>query len=234
MTALLPLMGAGLLLGAAGSLHCVGMCGPLVLAVPSRGMGGWALYHLARATSYALMGAMLALLGAGVALAGWQQGLSIALGLGLLVMVLLGGHTPRVPVLQRLNEIVARAMQRLLRGAGGPASMAGLGFANGLLPCGLSFAALVGASATAEPVAGAAFMFAFGLGTAPLLLVLSGVGRLPRLRRWASGAARWAAVAVALLLVVRGLGLGIPYVSPQLTGSPVHTPAAQAARPSCH
>lgn len=234
MSTLLPLLGAGLLLGAAGSLHCVGMCGPLVLAIPARGVGAWALYHLARATSYAMLGAVLALLGAGVALAGWQQGLSVALGLGLLAAVLLGSHAPRVPGLRQLHELVARALQRLLRGGGGLLAMAGLGFANGLLPCGLSFAALVGASATAEPVAGAAFMFAFGLGTAPLLLVLTSVGRLPQVRRWASGAARWAAVAVALLLVVRGLGLGIPYVSPQLEGAPVHTPTAQATRPSCH
>ena len=243
-------------LGLASSLHCVGMCGPLALAVPMKGPGrrlGSAIYHAGRILVYVAGGWLFGLIGRGVYLAGWQQGVSVVLG----IAILAGVAIRRLPYLRvmpflrmkgflrvkgflRINGFLRvmpflrvqgpglfgrlqRAVVRLWR-APSWAAIGLLGMVNGLLPCGMVYVAIAGAVTRPRVGEAAGFMAFFGMGTLPLLLVLHYAGnrlgapnRL-RLRRLLPVVT----VVVGILLILRGLDLGIPYVSPVLAKAPGH------------
>ena len=86
---------AGFLMGLMGSLHCIGMCGPLALGVvglqtnPKKKLRTALEYNFGRAVSYTAMGAILGLIGNQVSMAGFQQYLSIGCGLFILLLFLL-------------------------------------------------------------------------------------------------------------------------------------------------
>jgi len=212
---------AALTLGLAGSLHCVGMCGPIALAL---GVGrrvntsfvvGRVLYNLGRAISYSLMGLAFGLIGLGFAAAGLQRTLSIAAGTVMLLFLLLAllGRTPGAGLLGRVSQAVKKGLGKLLKRADGPDTLFAIGIVNGFLPCGLVYLALAGAAGTGHPLQGALFMAVFGLGTLPLMLVVSLAGS--RLRTFFSQRVVYGAgLALSALLIVRGLNLGIPYISP--------------------
>lgn len=217
--------GAAFMIGLAGSLHCVGMCGPLALALPSRstdGKGkrvlGRLLYNLGRTTTYAAMGLGAGAFGHVIRLAGVQQAVSIVLGVLLLLTVVL--TTRQLPgwMVRTFYRPVQKLVGKLLQHG----SLAGLyrtGIANGLLPCGLVYAALAGASLQSGPISGALYMALFGLGTLPLMFVLSMGGltlQSPRLRPVLHRLIPAVTCVVAVLLILRGLSLGIPYISPDL------------------
>ncbi|MEM6782199.1 MAG: sulfite exporter TauE/SafE family protein [Bacteroidota bacterium] len=217
---------AGVVFGFVGSVHCVGMCGPLALALPGaavtrvRFFAGRLLYNLGRATTYAALGALLGALGAVVAFAGWQRWLAFGLGVTLVVLAL-------VPVARRtlgrfegttarwLGPLLARVGPLYQRG-GLPALFA-VGLLNGLLPCGFVYAALATAIASGSIAGGASFMAAFGLGTLPAMFALSVAGRRMS-ARWRTRLARWAPLGLAVvgvLLILRGLSLGL-FLSPDV------------------
>ncbi|MBF0095234.1 MAG: sulfite exporter TauE/SafE family protein [Alphaproteobacteria bacterium] len=198
------------LAGLLGSVsHCVGMCGPIVLAqvtarlecVPAGRMRDWhrltgaalASYHAGRITVYGVLGAAAALMaGALVQTSGlrWISG-----GLLVLAAVLfLGSAIPRaIPRLPGWLPGWATGLAGSLpRGTAGPGGY-GLGLVLGFIPCGLVYAALVAAAASADPVAGAAGMVAFGLGTVPSLLAVGVFGHLAA-HRWRAAALRAAPV----------------------------------------
>lgn len=218
-----------LLLGLAGSLHCAGMCGPLALALPSGGGGrarflaGRLAYNGGRLVTYGALGAALGLAGRSLALAGVQRGVSVAAGLLLIAGVWL---LPRVggagPVFRFVGGL-KRALAGLLRRPG-LSSLGLLGLLNGLLPCGLVYAAGAASLAAGGAEAGALYMVVFGLGTVPMMLALGLGGRaLPVTWRLRLTAAVPAVVCVVGgLLVLRGLALGIPWLSPSASGACPH------------
>ncbi len=206
----------GFSLGLAGSVHCMGMCGALQLALPVSQEGGlrsgfrvlW--YQLGRIFVYALLGVAVGVMGKGASWIGVQQFLSVVGG-GLLVggaffPMWLERSAVRLPVLRRLFPWVQRRMRMLLY-APGLASVFALGALNGLLPCGLVYAALAGAITTAEGVQGGLFMAAFGLGTTPLFLLLVGSpSALPTVwRRRLQRVQPFVLAFVGLWLIWRGL-----------------------------
>lgn len=217
---------AALILGFAGSLHCVGMCGPIAAALPSGGSGfgkkasAAGLYHFGRTGAYALLGFLFGTLGFGLAVADFQQGLSLGAGVIMLAAIWLPktalagkAETP----LYKLQAKAQRFMAKRLRDHR-PTALLGIGFFNGFLPCGMIYIALAGAVVTTHPAQGAAFMALFGLGTVPALLLtafgasaLSSKMRLSLLRL-----APYLASLIAILFIIRGLGLGIPFLSPEL------------------
>lgn len=179
-------MFAPFLIGLAGSLHCVGMCGPLLLAIPQdtttryRVKSAFLVYHLGRTLMYGLLGLFFGLLGQGVAIAGFQQFLSLSAGMILIVIAFFAWRweqlIQQMPglfafqgwVKQKIGDWVVKKQQ---------GSMFVLGAFNGLLPCGMVYAALAGAIATGDVLGGGRFMVLFGLGTVPLLFALSWLGR---------------------------------------------------------
>ncbi len=213
------------LLGAVGSLHCVGMCGPLVLALPggndisiARRIFGRLSYNLGRTVTYTGMGLVAGLMGMALHLAGIQQAVSIVFGVLLLATVFLGSRHAPGWVTRWLTVPLQKAMAGLLRREGAR-GLFEIGLLNGLLPCGLVMAAMAKASLQDGALAGAVYMALFGLGTTPLLFALSlgGLGlRSPRLRPLLGHLIPAVTCIVAMLLILRGLNLGIPYLSPDL------------------
>ncbi len=214
-----------LILGLIGSFHCVGMCGPIAVALPIQNRNWWRklaatlLYNLGRAITYALLGAIFGVLGEGIQLGGFQSWVSIAMGIIMILSVLF-------PVLFRNTRLLDQYIYGYvgkLKSQFGPlfrnASLGSLfiiGLLNGLLPCGLVYVALAGAIATGSVVSGALFMFAFGLGTAPLLVVVTLAGNVisGSLRSRVNKLIPWVIVIIGALFILRGLNLGIPYISP--------------------
>lgn len=198
-------------LGLAGSLHCVQMCGPLVLSLDaagcSRGLRGHLLYHSGRLLTYSALGALAGWLGTGVSILIAIDGVanSAAIAAGLLMIaagLLLTGAVKSERLVQiGASSTIARAGGRLLRSRARFVT----GLVLGLLPCGLIYAALLKSIATAAPLAGALSMLAFGAGTAGPLLGLGAFSAVIT-RRFRSQ--RLAAVGVTLMgvaLVWRGM-----------------------------
>lgn len=223
-----------LLLGFAGSLHCAGMCGPLVLALAKtrprtmRESTGRVVHHLGRVAAYCLLGLLFGLLGHVAAPAGFQRWLSITLGIALFAGLLIGARIPLAAPVWKWVTLLKNSMRLLLQ-RHTLASQAAMGALNGLLPCGLVYVAAVGATATGHPLTGATYMACFGLGTWPMMLGIHLAGhRLPLPSRLPLRSVTRAAVCVmATLLILRGLELDIPFLSPDLS-------AAAGENPSCH
>ena len=212
------------MLGLLGGAHCAGMCGPLVLALPIPTGGPWRftlgrlIYQLGRISTYCLLGVVAGLLGKTFVLAGFQRWASITLGVVLLIGLF---ASKKLLVIAPVVRLVARfkvAMSSLLHRRSF-ASLALLGGLNGLLPCGLVYVAAAGAISAGSVLSGAEYMAAFGLGTLPALFCISLSGRiLPgALRLKFRSAVPIGVSMLAVLLILRGLSLGIPYLSPDLS-----------------
>ena len=215
------------LLGLVGSAHCAGMCGPLALALPPTGntrllfLTGRVAYNFGRIATYALLGALFGLLGESLALAGFQRWLSLVAGsvilLGLVLSPRLIAGVPLARSVGWLKTVLGKLLQRRA-----VSSLFGIGLLNGLLPCGLVYAACAGATASGSLITGIETMILFGLGTLPMMLVFSIVGqRLHLAFRFKLQRLVPASLAVVgTMLLLRGMALGIPYLSPQLPAQP--------------
>lgn len=215
-------------IGALGSFHCIGMCGPIALALPlnrdtsSRRVVGSLLYNSGRISTYALIGAVFGLLGQGFVMAGFQQSISIVLG----VLVILGVALPAAFVHKLSpNHVIAKGiakvkvrMQKLFAVRSYP-SMFFIGSLNGLLPCGLVYLGVAGATAMGNPGEGALYMLLFGLGTWPVMVMVSffgnwiGIGIRNRIK----SAMPVLVMLMGIFFILRGLSLDIPYISPAIS-----------------
>lgn len=234
------LVSTGMALGLVGSLHCLGMCGPLVLmAHGDSKRKGWSSfwlatlpYHAGRILVYTLLAAVLGGLVDAATLPSWQGPISIFSGLLLLVMYFLG-MAPSSPLAKHLSTWAYQMFSKQ-----SPGSMFLAGAVNGLLPCGLSLSALVAALSYGSAWGAAQFMMGFGLGTAPALIALVGLGA--SLPSSIGGLARRLAphtvLLVGLLLILRGANLGIPFLSPKWKMMAVQTeqPMNQDQPSCCH
>lgn len=213
-----------LLFGLFGSFHCMGMCGPIAFMLPidrsSKIKGIWQtfLYHSGRIFSYSLIGALFGLLGKGFYFFGMQQQLSIAVGLVMILSV----AAPKVfskfsiakPIIRFTNNI-KNALGKSLKKKESSTFFT-IGFLNGLLPCGLVYMAMI-ASLTSQTVfEGVLYMALFGLGTVPLMTAVVLLGNLTSYinRQKIQKIIPYVVVLIGVVFVLRGLGLGIPYVSP--------------------
>jgi len=209
---LLPFVG-----GLAGSLHCVGMCGPFALALGSgeRRLRSSMLYNLGRVGTLLGLGALSGGLGAAVvasgpaALAG--RALAIVAGVCMMVIALetLGVASvigPRAAALAQVT--VGRALAVVLR-SHSPAAPLAFGALNALLPCHLIYAFVAQAAATGSAAGGTAVMAAFGAGTVPAMLGIGVGGRLltAKWRRMLGPVAGILVLAFALFTIGRGLGV---------------------------
>jgi sulfite exporter TauE/SafE len=229
---------AAFLLGFAGSFHCLLMCAPLTLAGAMAGevrvsyLVEKLLYNGGRIFTYTMLGAALGaskeLFGAMVFdVHGAQEWLSITLGCGILAATLLPKHLQAkvfgIPVIMRLLGKLRKQISSLMRSSRLGCQCA-FGLLNGLLPCGFVYMGLAMAALSGSTTNAAATMCAFGLGTIPAMFGAALLMRFGRMhQRFASGLHRLAPLAaalVAVLFIVRGLALGIPYLSPKLAAHP--------------
>jgi sulfite exporter TauE/SafE len=227
-----------LLIGFAGSLHCAGMCGPLVLAMPAaagKTVGhilGKLTYNAGRITTYALLGLLFGTFGQMLGLAGFQRWVSIAAGAAILLSLLaLPLRNATVLIAKPVNALKL-GLGKLLKARSLPAQF-GFGVLNGFLPCGLVYVACAAAAATGNAFGGARYMALFGLGTVPMMLGLGLAGRMLH-RQFHFRLQKLVPVSLgvmAALLILRGLGLGIPYLSPQMDSSnPADAACCHAAK----
>jgi hypothetical protein len=221
---------AALLLGLAGSLHCLGMCGPIALALPGAHTSGLpyflgrVLYNAGRVATYALLGAAVAMLGVAAAMFEVQRLVSIGLGGLLLLMAVYAWWQHSQPVAARSNPLWAfwmRIMGQLMRRGQGKGLFL-VGMVNGLLPCGFVYLGLFQAALSDSVGEGAAKMALFGLGTWPVMLTVSWSAKWISgwMRSRASRMAPYVMVFMGGIFILRGLALGIPYLSPSLQISP--------------
>ncbi len=219
----------GCLLGAVSSLHCVGMCGPIALSLPVHYLPpqqktfGIFLYNTGRITMYALLGLLFGFVGRQVYLGGFQKTFSIGLGSLLLLVLLQSVFNIKIfpekwiqKPTRKLQQFISRYMQqKKLYG------LFVLGAANGLLPCGMVYFAITGAMAAGNVAGGVVFMAAFGAGTFPAMFALSFFGSMISLqvRNTIKKAGPYVLFVMGILLILRGLSLNIPYISPFIPGS---------------
>ena len=207
-------------LGLLGSLHCVGMCGPIAMMLPLNAKEKRQIffqsfsYNIGRVFTYGLMGAFMGLMGWGIALAGYQKSISIILGSVLIIAALfsisLESQWFNNSVFQKLFKKLKLSLGKRLK-INSMGNALQIGLLNGFLPCGLVYVALAGSVAEGTVLAGAIYMMAFGLGTLPLMLGVMLVKNFNRNRflRWRK------LIPVGLfifgaLLIYRGIVLEVP------------------------
>ncbi len=213
----------GISIGFLGSFHCVGMCGPIALSLPilherrSKRLLLVALYNLGRASTYALLGAMFGFIGNRFFLTGYQQLFSIIIG-SLILFILIGGRFLNLEKLffKNFHQKVQLLLSKYLFGRKSSRHFYFIGMINGLLPCGLVYLAVASAASTGSVLTGAMLMFAFGLGTFPLMFSIMVLGRAISFnaKQHMRKAMPFFIGMTACLLILRGMNLGIPFVSP--------------------
>src|SRR6478672_1701761 len=226
------------LMGLVGSFHCLGMCGPIAMALPiahrnnsSRLIGG-IIYNLGRVFTYSFLGLVLGLAGDFLISPKIQNGVSIVFGVLIGVYLLLPSKAktslriaPSQTLLVKLRKQIAKFLY-----IENNSSLFGIGMLNGLLPCGMIYLALTSSFLAGSALKGSLFMFSFGLGTFPTMLAAVFFGSFvnqqirSRLRRLIP----IFLFVMAALLIMRGMNLGIPYISPSLPTQ------ASAEAVSCH
>jgi sulfite exporter TauE/SafE len=188
---------AGLLIaGLTGSVHCAGMCGPILLAFattfraeqPRSVALDMIAYHCGRLWTYALLGFAAGWLGQGIRHGGhwlgWQRPVALVLAAAVVLSgLVLAGLMPGARIEALLDGCGLKRMRdwswfaALMRTPGFIPRML-LGAVMGLLPCGLVYAMLVAVAALPTPVHAAAGMLVFGLGTLPALSLVFGMSRV--------------------------------------------------------
>lgn len=222
-----------LLLGFLGSFHCVGMCGPIALSLPVMHLRGWQKvlgilsYNLGRVVTYSVLGLIFGLLGKTMSFFSSQQILSIALGSLLVIMFifqLLQRRLVKQPIwMSRWNQWLSKQMRPLFR-SNNKFSRLILGMLNGLLPCGMVYMAAAGAVALSAAWKSSLFMAIFGLGTIPAMMAVSFAGSMMNvsIRNRMRQLTPYVIGIMGILLILRGLDLGIPYISPSMHGHAMH------------
>jgi sulfite exporter TauE/SafE len=214
-----------LTIGIVGSLHCIGMCGPIVVALPLKKhnlaskITGAILYNSGRVLTYSALGILFGLLGRGIHLAGFQQWTSILLGIAMIISVLFPFvFREKITIAGLFSGFASRLISRLKKLFTDRSyfSLLMIGLLNGLLPCGLVYVAIAGAINSGEVISGALFMMLFGIGTIPLLFVAilasDAIGQQIRLKM--QKAVPYFVFMLGVLFILRGMSLGIPYLSP--------------------
>ncbi|WP_116789483.1 sulfite exporter TauE/SafE family protein [Flavobacterium psychrotrophum] len=216
---------SALILGLISSMHCIGMCGPIAMMLPvdhknpAKKATQILTYHAGRLIAYGTLGLVFGCIGKGFYLAGLQQQLFIVAGTVMILIAMvpekkLSKYNFSKPAYKLISNIKTSLGNQFRKKSYN--ALFTIGFLNGLLPCGLVYAALFGALAMQNTVYSAAYMLLYGAGTIPLMSTVvyaSGMFKNP-LRAQFAKVVPYAAVLIGMLFIVRGLALGIPYLSP--------------------
>lgn len=216
---------SALVLGLLGSFHCVGMCGPIAFMLPVDRTNVYkssfqiAVYHFGRLLAYSIIGLVFGLIGKSFSLFGFQQQLSIAIGILMILFVIIPQHKlnqynaskPLFKLISKVKSSLGSALKKKTAD-----TFLTIGFLNGFLPCGLVYMAVFAAIAEGSILKGGLYMAVFGLGTIPLMTTAI------YLSNFLKGSARQKiqkaipvfVIIIGVLFILRGLGLGIPYISP--------------------
>ena len=214
-----------IIFGLLGSFHCVGMCGPIAFMLPVDRSNSFkkisqiTAYHIGRLLAYSMIGLIFGLIGKSLYIFGLQQRLSIIIGVLMIVVVVFPykkiGQNFIVKPIYKAVAFVKKQMGEALKKKTADTFLT-IGFLNGFLPCGLVYMAVFGAIATGTALQGSLYMFFFGLGTIPLMTSAIYLGKFlnAQAKQRIQKAIPVFVVVIGALFILRGLGLGIPYISP--------------------
>lgn len=211
--------------GLISSFHCIGMCGPIAMMLPvdrnnpAKKAVQFITYHLGRITAYGSIGLLFGLLGKGFFLAGIQQQLSIFIGIAMILVILI---PEKIFAKYNFSKPVYKWISRMKQILGSHfknksfKSLYIIGLLNGFLPCGMVYVALFGAIAMQSATYGVIYMILFGLGTVPLMTSVVYINSFLtiRTRNRIQKIIPYVGIIIGILFILRGLGLGIPYISP--------------------
>jgi sulfite exporter TauE/SafE len=215
---------SAIIFGLLGSFHCIGMCGPIAFMLPVdrnkpvKKFFQILSYHFGRLLTYSLIGLLFGLLGKGFYFFGFQQQLSIMVGVSMILVILFPKLFQKISFSNRISKVILKIKNNLgneLKKKGNDTFFT-IGFLNGFLPCGLVYMAIFGALATSNAYEGSLYMFLFGLGTIPLMTAVVYLGAFAKgnLRLKIQKIIPVFVIFIGALFILRGLGLGIPYISP--------------------
>ncbi|MDZ4663690.1 MAG: sulfite exporter TauE/SafE family protein [Bacteroidota bacterium] len=215
---------AAITLGLLSGFHCIGMCGPIAMALPVHKKTSTLkvisilAYNFGRVITYSLFGVVFGLIGQSFSFFGLQQKLSIILGIGILIFLIFPylSIKPNAFYFNFINKIKTKISSLFNKNDLG--SLFGIGLLNGLLPCGMVYIALAGALVGQTAFHSMLFMAVFGLGTIPFMFSVSYISQFISLkaRNTIKKVQPFIIAIMAVLLIVRGLNLGIDHLSPKL------------------
>lgn len=214
-----------LILGLSSSFHCVGMCGPIAMAIPANRKNNWTLsfgilsYNLGRILTYAILGLIVGNIGLSLTTFGIMQWISILAGIGLILFAwkkVIGRIIP-FSGSSKLTSLISQNIGKVMR-SNSPFKLPLLGMLNGLLPCGMVYVALTNAILAGNPINGALSMLFFGLGTIPAMFAIAFFANkiTGAVRQKINTAIPYILTVVGFLVVLRGMNLDIPYISPKV------------------
>lgn len=221
-------MEIGFFMGLLGSVHCIGMCGPLVMALPISNLNplqkvvATLLYHVGKIATYGFLGLIVGFFGKQIPFYNVQQHLSIVIGSLILAYVLWVFYLhPKRQLgflkIDWLQKLIITALGKLFK-QNNTGSFLLIGLLNGLLPCGMIYLALGSAWAGQSVVQSGLFMVLFGIGTLPALIIVAFGGQIMgyAFRAKIQKVLPFMLFSMGLLLILRGMNLGIPYISPMI------------------
>lgn len=214
-----------LIFGLISSFHCVGMCGPIAMMLPvdrtneAKKILQILTYHVGKLTAYGALGLVFGLLGKSFYVAGWQQQMSIILGILMITVAIVpekvfARYNFSKPVYKIISNVKSNLGKQFKSKS--YSSLFTIGLLNGFLPCGMVYVAIFGAIAMQSVSFGVLYMLLFGVGTIPMLTVVVYVSQFLSFsfRNTLQKVIPIVAIAIGMLFIIRGLGLDIPYVSP--------------------
>lgn len=217
----------GLILGLASNVHCLGMCGPIALVLPLNRSNNWTIlggtlqYNLGRTLMYGLLGVVFGLLGVTIQIFGILQWMSIVAGIALVVFAWrkqLKVWFPHVSNPFGIQKGIQRLMGKSMKSKS-RFKLIAFGAVNGLLPCGMVYVALLNALLAENLMSSSLAMIAFGVGTLPIMIFVPFMSNKigTETRKKLNRSIPYVLTVVGLMIALRGMNLGIPYVSPRIS-----------------
>ena len=223
------------LAGLFGSMHCVGMCGAIVMGYStqsdlvgtrfSAGLAAHSAYNGGRVLSYTLFGGIFGLLGSGMTvLRGIGEWFSLFMGvlmvvwgISLLKIIPAFSSRARLELVEKSGNFFFRLYTRFFGGLIGKPGLESkfyIGFLTPLLPCGLLYSMFAKAAGSASMVRGATSMFLFGAGIVPALVITGFAGSYfgQRLRAWGDKLAAVMIILMGVVMIARSFGVPLPFM----------------------
>lgn len=216
---------SALIFGLLGSFHCVGMCGPIAFMLPVDRSNSFrkvfqiTTYHIGRLIGYTLIGLCFGLIGKSFYIFGIQQQLSIAIGVLMIIVVLIPAKTfntynfskPLYKIISKVKSSLGKALKKKAAD-----TFLTIGFLNSFLPCGLVYMAVFASLTMTSAFESSLYMILFGLGTIPLMTTAIYLGKFlnTTVKQRIQKVIPVFVIIIGLLFIIRGMGLGIPYLSP--------------------
>lgn len=216
----------GFIIGLTSNLHCIGMCGPIALAVPVNRSNNFTIisgilqYNLGRIISYSTLGLIVGSVGLSISSFGFLQWLSIIAGILMIVYAwrkylrkLFGSHIPDIGI----NSLIGKGLGRIIKSES-RMKLFLLGSLNGLLPCGMVYLGLMNALITGNALDSSLAMTAFGIGTLPSMIAVAfAANKISNaFRMKLNRIVPYILTLVGILIILRGMNLDIPYISPRI------------------